>query len=169
MRRPLACWRPGQACDREIDHSRRRTTLRKLIESTLVSLDGVIEAPERSATFDAEDTALSLEQLGNYDAFVLGWVTDETFSATWGHTAGNPYTDRIAGSPGAGGMRRWLAAARPQQRPAASPHQAIIWGAAGTADRCYCRAPCSQSEQAAYHDRPCPSKTPNDLEDTHDR
>jgi hypothetical protein len=72
--------------------------MRNLIESTLVSLDGVIEAPERWATFDAEDTALSLEQLANYDAFVLGRVTDEFF-ATWGHTAGNPYTDRIAGMP----------------------------------------------------------------------
>jgi hypothetical protein len=61
--------------------------MRKLIESTLVSLDGVIEAPERWATFDAENTALSLEQLGNYDAFVLGRVTDETFFETWGHTA----------------------------------------------------------------------------------
>ena len=38
--------------------------MRKLIESTLVSLDGVIEAPERWASFDAEDTALSLGQLG---------------------------------------------------------------------------------------------------------
>jgi len=46
--------------------------MRKLIESTLVSLDGVIEAPERWANFDAEATALSLEQLGNYDAFVMG-------------------------------------------------------------------------------------------------
>jgi hypothetical protein len=33
--------------DHEINHSRKRTTMRKLIESTLVSLDGVIEAPER--------------------------------------------------------------------------------------------------------------------------
>lgn len=31
--------------------------MRKLIESTLVSPDGVIEAPERWATFDAEATA----------------------------------------------------------------------------------------------------------------
>ena len=29
--------------------------MRKLIESALVSLDGVIEAPERWANFDAED------------------------------------------------------------------------------------------------------------------
>jgi hypothetical protein len=42
--------------------------MRKLIESTLVSLDGVIEAPERWASFDAESTALSMNELGNYDA-----------------------------------------------------------------------------------------------------
>ena len=34
--------------------------MRKLIESTLVTLDGVIEAPERWALFDAESSALSL-------------------------------------------------------------------------------------------------------------
>jgi hypothetical protein len=38
--------------------------MRKLIESTLVSLDGVIEAPERWASFDAGATALSLHPDG---------------------------------------------------------------------------------------------------------
>jgi hypothetical protein len=55
--------------------------MRKLIESTLVSLNGVIEAPERWAGFDAEATALSLEQLGRYDAFVMGRLTYEKFYA----------------------------------------------------------------------------------------
>jgi dihydrofolate reductase len=73
--------------------------MRKLIESTLVSLDGVIEAPERWAIFDSEATAYSLEQLGHYDAFVMGRVTYEKFYADWGHTAGNPYTDRINAMP----------------------------------------------------------------------
>ncbi len=73
--------------------------MRKLIESTLVSLDGVIEAPERWASFDAEDTALSLEQLGNYDAFIMGRVTYEKFYANWGHTAGLPYIDLINAMP----------------------------------------------------------------------
>ncbi len=73
--------------------------MRKLIESTLVSLDGVIEAPERWANFDAEATALSLEQLGNYDAFVMGRVTYEKFYANWGHIAGNPYNDLIKAMP----------------------------------------------------------------------
>jgi dihydrofolate reductase len=73
--------------------------MRKLIESTLVSLDGVIEAPERWASFDAEATALSLKELGNYDAFVMGRVTYEKFYANWGHIAGHPYNDRINAMP----------------------------------------------------------------------
>src|ERR1022692_2312192 len=64
--------------------SRKRTAMRRLIESVLVSLDGVIEAPERWANFDAEDAAWSMEQLGNYDAFVMGRVTYEKFFANWG-------------------------------------------------------------------------------------
>jgi dihydrofolate reductase len=91
--------RPKLGRDHEINHSRKRTTMRKLIESTLVSLDGVTEAPERWANFDAEATALSLEQLDNYDAFVMGRVTYEKFYANWGHTAGNPYIDRINAMP----------------------------------------------------------------------
>jgi dihydrofolate reductase len=73
--------------------------MRKLIESTLVSLDGVIEAPERWANFDAEAAALSIKELGNYDAFVMGRVTYEKFFANWGPSAGNPYIDRINAMP----------------------------------------------------------------------
>ena len=73
--------------------------MRKLIESTLVSLDGVIEAPERWALFDSEASAYSLEQLGNYDAFVMGRVTYEQLFAYWGHAVGDPYVDRINAMP----------------------------------------------------------------------
>ena len=73
--------------------------MRRLIESVLVSLDGVIEAPERWANFDAEDAAWSMEELGNYDAFVMGRVTYEKFFANWGHVAGNPYIDLINAMP----------------------------------------------------------------------
>jgi dihydrofolate reductase len=73
--------------------------MRKLIESTLVSLDGVIEAPERWATFDPEATAYSIEQLANYDAFVMGRVTYENFFANWGQAASNPYIDLINAMP----------------------------------------------------------------------
>ena len=73
--------------------------MRKLIESTLVSLDGVIEAPERWASFDAEATALSLDELSNFDAFVMGRVTYEKFFANWGGVAGSPYIDLINAMP----------------------------------------------------------------------
>ncbi len=73
--------------------------MRKLIESTIVSLDGVIEAPERWATWDAEASALSLEELDKYDAFVMGRVTYEQLYAFWGQTAGDPYIDRINAMP----------------------------------------------------------------------
>jgi dihydrofolate reductase len=73
--------------------------VRKLVESTLVTLDGVIEAPERWAVFDAESSALSLEQLDRYEAFVMGRRTYETFHANWGHVTGSPYIDRINAMP----------------------------------------------------------------------
>jgi dihydrofolate reductase len=72
--------------------------MRKLIESTLVSLDGVIEAPERWAIFDDEATQQSMQELDNYDAFVMGRVTYERFRDGWG-AGGNPYIDRIGAMP----------------------------------------------------------------------
>ena len=73
--------------------------MRKLIESTLVSLDGVIEAPERWAIFDDEATQLSMQELDNYDAFVMGRITYERFRHNWSAGGGNPYFDRIAAMP----------------------------------------------------------------------
>jgi dihydrofolate reductase len=72
--------------------------MRKLIESTLVSLDGVIESPERWAIFDDEASELSMQELDNYDAFVMGRVTYERFRDSWG-AGGNPYVDRIGAMP----------------------------------------------------------------------
>jgi dihydrofolate reductase len=73
--------------------------MRKLIETTLVSLDGVIESPERWSPFDDEASRLALQQLGNYDAFVMGRVTYERFRANWSPVSGNPYIDRINAMP----------------------------------------------------------------------
>jgi dihydrofolate reductase len=73
--------------------------MRKLIESTIVSLDGVIESPERWSPFDEEATRLAMEDLGNYDAFVMGRVTYERLRANWAPVSGNPYIDRINAMP----------------------------------------------------------------------
>jgi dihydrofolate reductase len=72
--------------------------MRKLIESTLVSLDGVVESPERWAIFDDESTQLSMRELDNYDAFVMGRITYERFRENRG-AGGNPYIDRISAMP----------------------------------------------------------------------
>jgi dihydrofolate reductase len=73
--------------------------MRKLIESTLVSLDGVIESPDRWAPFNEDSAALAMKQLDDYDAFVMGRVTYERLSANWAHVTGNPYIDRINAMP----------------------------------------------------------------------
>ena len=73
--------------------------MRKLIESVLVSLDGVTEAPEQWANFSAEDTEYAFDQLGHYDAFVMGRVTYENFYANGGPISGTPYIDLINAMP----------------------------------------------------------------------
>lgn len=73
--------------------------VRRLTESTLVSLDGVIESPEGWATFDDESTEDSLKELEGYDGFVMGRVTFEQVFANWASVSGNPYLDRINTMP----------------------------------------------------------------------
>jgi dihydrofolate reductase len=73
--------------------------MRKLIESTIVSLDGVIASPDRWAPFDDEAAQLAMDDLGNYDAFVMGRVTYERLRANWAAVRGNPYIDGINAMP----------------------------------------------------------------------
>ena len=69
--------------------------MRKLIESTIVSLDGVVESPDRWAPFDEEAVEYSMNELDKYDAFVMGRVTYERLRAIWEPVTGNPYIDAI--------------------------------------------------------------------------
>jgi dihydrofolate reductase len=73
--------------------------MRKLIESTLVSIDGVIESPDRWSIFDEEASQLALQELDHYDAFLMGRATYEFFYANWASVSGNPYLDRINAMP----------------------------------------------------------------------
>ncbi|MBO0769166.1 MAG: dihydrofolate reductase family protein [Solirubrobacterales bacterium] len=73
--------------------------MRKLIESTIVSLDGVVEAPDRWAPFDQESIEYAARQLANYDAFVMGRVSYERLRAIWEPVTGNPYIEAINRMP----------------------------------------------------------------------
>ena len=70
--------------------------MRKLIESTLVSADGVVGDPPRWAMDyrDAEVTGEALERLAGIDAMLMGTGTYELFSATWPGQAGD-FADRL--------------------------------------------------------------------------
>jgi len=75
--------------------------MRKLVESTLVSLDGVVGSPWAwtGPLWDEESRKHALAALDRYDAFVFGRVTYETFAATWAQVKGDPYLDRINAMP----------------------------------------------------------------------
>ena len=73
--------------------------MRKLVESTLVSLDGVIASPERWSLFDEESSRWILQELDHYEAFLMGRVTYEYFRNTWGSAAGGPLSERINAMP----------------------------------------------------------------------
>jgi dihydrofolate reductase len=70
--------------------------MRKIIESTLLSLDGVIGAPHvwASERFDEEARAAALEQLQTSDAMLMGRRTYEIFADLWPHQTGS-YADTI--------------------------------------------------------------------------
>lgn len=75
--------------------------MKRLVESTYVSLDGVVEAPERWAMpfFDAETKDAALTYLAGFEAFVLGRVTYEKFAASWSQIQGDPYFDLVNAMP----------------------------------------------------------------------
>src|SRR5215468_9403105 len=70
--------------------------MRKIIESTLVSLDGVIENPHLWATdyFDREAEEYALELLSTSDVMLMGRRTYEFFSAAFPHRTGE-YGERV--------------------------------------------------------------------------
>ena len=75
--------------------------MRKLVESTFVTLDGVISSPQDWGPpyWDDEHAAYARTLLFSADALLLGRVTYEGFAQAWPSRTGDEYSDRINGLP----------------------------------------------------------------------
>src|SRR5262245_33215372 len=75
--------------------------MRKLVESTFMTLDGVIEAPQRWSPpyWDDEHAGYAAALMATTDALVLGRKTYEGFAPAWSARSGDPFTDRINSMP----------------------------------------------------------------------
>jgi dihydrofolate reductase len=76
--------------------------MRKLVESTFMTLDGVIENPQDWGPpyWDDDHNEYARKLLSSADALLLGRETYEAFAQAWPARAGaNDYTDRINDMP----------------------------------------------------------------------
>jgi dihydrofolate reductase len=73
----------------------------QLVESTFVTLDGVISAPQEWSPpyWDEEHAAYARKLLFAADALLLGRATYEGFAEAWPARSGDEYTDRINAMP----------------------------------------------------------------------
>lgn len=79
--------------------TRRDTVMRQLINSTYLTLDGVVEGPHlwpslNRGTSDEGDT-IQTELLHACDIVLMGRRTYDVFAPTWSSRDGDPYSDRI--------------------------------------------------------------------------
>ncbi len=74
---------------------------RKLIESTFVTLDGVISNPQHYGApyWDDEHHGYAGKLMDGADALVLGRATYEGFAQAWAARSGDPFTDKINAMP----------------------------------------------------------------------
>jgi dihydrofolate reductase len=72
--------------------------MRKLINSTYITLDGVIQDPQdwpELGSFSDTGTAIQTDLLLGCDAVLMGRHTYQGFAAVWSGRSGDPYTDHI--------------------------------------------------------------------------
>jgi dihydrofolate reductase len=72
--------------------------MRKIINSTYISLDGVIEAPHTwppTGPDDEKSVTIQTDLLLSCDAVLMGRRTYEGFAPVWPTRSGDPYSDRI--------------------------------------------------------------------------
>jgi dihydrofolate reductase len=74
--------------------------MRQLINSTYISLDGVIQNPESWPPSEVKDPAadrIQRDLLFACDALLMGRKTYESFAPVWSGRSGDEFTDRING------------------------------------------------------------------------
>lgn len=71
--------------------------MRKIINSTYVTLDGAMEHPENWSMdyFNEQAQTFATDQLMASDALLMGRGTYEGFAAAWPERSGDPFTDRM--------------------------------------------------------------------------
>jgi dihydrofolate reductase len=71
--------------------------MRKIINSTYIALDGVIQDPQDWPALDADDDAgvIQTELLLSCDALLMGRGTYDGFAPVWPTRSGDPYSDHI--------------------------------------------------------------------------
>jgi dihydrofolate reductase len=72
--------------------------MRRIINSTYVTLDGAVERPHHWPSLGGQDddgTAVQTELLLGCDAVLMGRRTYEGFAPVWPTRSGDPYSDRI--------------------------------------------------------------------------
>ena len=74
---------------------------RKLIESTFITLDGVISNPHHWGPpyWDDDHSAYAQGMMATSDELLLGRETYEGFAQAWPQRSGDPYTDKINAMP----------------------------------------------------------------------
>ena len=75
--------------------------MRKLVESTFVTLDGSIGEPQvwGPSYWDDEHLAYSSKLMAPTEALLLGRATYEGFAEAWPQRSGDPFTDKINAMP----------------------------------------------------------------------
>ncbi len=76
--------------------------MRRFVNSTYVSLDGVVQNPQdwpSLGSFSAEGDAIQTELLQSCDAVVMGRHTYEGFAPVWSARSGDAFSDRINAMP----------------------------------------------------------------------
>jgi len=75
--------------------------MRKLVESTFATLDGVIENPQNWSPpyWNDEHAGYASKLLFAADELLLGRKTYEGFAQAWPQRSGDPYTDKINAMP----------------------------------------------------------------------